>query len=420
MGREKDYAGKLRAKVGVRLTGRQTERFIKLCGLNGIELRRLQREADGKGYRFVMWADEFLLLRPYLKKTKCRARITNKEGASFYLKRRKKRWLFPVGILMGAGAMFALAQFIWRIDIEGNIRYTDDEIYRFLEAQDVEFGTLKASVYAAGLEEIIRDSFEEITWVSIQIEGTHMTVSVKEDDQLEAAVPETEPANVVATQEGTITSIVVRAGQTNLKEGDLITAGQILISGSVELKDDGGNITGTKQVHADGEIYASVSYQYEDSFLLSHEIREYQEETINGYGIVLGDFRVSLPVLGELGAYYDAVTERNQLYLGSDYYFPGYVEKTEYRSYVRRVENYTEEEVKLVAGERMDEFLAKLTEEGYEIQNSEFAVTIDQGVCHVVGSYSAISQIGQKQEISPDRSQDISSEQQPSISTDEA
>ena len=337
MGGENNYSGKLRAKVGVRLTGRETERFIKLCGLGGIELRRLAKEEDGKGYRFVMWADDFFQLRPYLKKTRCRARVISREGTPFYIKRQRKRWLFPVGLLMGSAFLFGLGQFIWKIDIEGNIYYTDDVMYRFLEEQNIKFGTLKASVYTAGLEEIIRDNFDEITWVSVQLDGTHMTVNIKEDDQLEAAVPETDISHIIATAEGVITSIVVRAGQTELREGDPIAAGQILISGDVQLKDDGGNITGTKQVHADGEVYASVSYQYEDSFLLSHEIREYQEKTINGYTLVLGDVYLPLPILGEIGTYYDAVTERSQLYLGSDYYFPAYLEKTVYRSYLRQV-----------------------------------------------------------------------------------
>lgn len=399
MSREKDYGGKLRAKVGVRLTGRQTERFIKLCGMNGIELRRLAKEDDGKGYRFVIWADEFLLLRPYLKKTKCRARVISREGAPFYLKRHRKRWLFPVGVLVGAAVLFGLSQFIWKIDIVGNVHYTDDVIYRFLEEQEVEFGTLKASVYTAGLEENIRNHFEDITWVSVQLIGTHMTVSVKEDDQLEAEVPETENSHIVAAREGIITSIVVRSGQTKLREGDTIAAGQILISGEVELKDDGGNVTGTKLVHADGEVYASVSYQYEDRFLLSHEVRDYQEETVNGYSLVFGNYRLPLPVLGEIGAYYDTVTERNQLYLGSDYYLPVYMEKTIYRSYLRRVEDYTEEEANAVAKERLDGFLAKLTEKGYEIQNSEIALVIENGVCSVTGSYTAISQIGQQETI---------------------
>lgn len=407
MSKKREYSGKLRAKVGVRLTGRQPERFIRLCGLNEIELRQLRREEDGKGYCFVMWADEFFLLKPYLKKTKCRARVTGREGAPFYLKRRRKRWLFPAGILLGVAFMAALTQYIWKIDIEGNVHYTDDVLYRFLEEQSVTFGTLKASVYTAGLEEAIRDQFDEITWVSVQLEGTHMTVNVKEDDQLSASAPETEPADIVAAQDGIITSMVVRAGQTGLREGDQISAGQILIFGNVELKDDGGNVTGTKQVRADGEVYASVSYQYEDSFLLSHEVREYQEGDVNGYALMIGSLRVPLPVIGDRGSWYDAVTERNQLYLGSDYYLPVYVEKTVYRTYLRRVETYTREEAGEIAEKRMEEFLAKLAGNGYEIEDSEFQVTIEQGVCRVNGSYRAISQVGQPQKIMEEPEQGV-------------
>lgn len=389
----------MRGKIEVRLTGRETERFIRLCGANGIELRRLRHEEEGKGYLFTMWADEFVLLRPYLKKTRCRARVTAKEGLPFYLKKRRRRWLFPVGLVLGAAFLFMLSQFIWKIDFEGNVRYTDDMLYRFLEEQDVTFGTLKSAVYAAGLEEAVRDHFTDITWVSVQLSGTRMIVSVKEDDQPKTEVIAQEPCHIVSTQEGIVTSIVVRTGQTELREGDQIAAGQILISGELELKDDGGNITGVQQVHADGEVYASVSYQYNDRFLLSHEIRTYRETNAHGYALVLGNRRIAIPVIGGLGDHYDVVTERSQLYLGSDYYFPCYLEKSLYRNYEFTAEDYTEEEAKELAKERMESYLAKLTENGYEIQSSEMSVTFESGECVVSGSFTAISQVGATVEI---------------------
>lgn len=398
------FTDSVRAKIEVRLTGRETERFIRLCGTNGIEFRRLRREEEGKGYLFTMWADEFTLLRPYLKKTRCRARITAKEGIPFYLKKRKRRWLFPVGVILGAAFLFMLSQFIWKIDFEGNVRYTDDMLYRFLREQEVTFGTLKSSVYAAGLEEAVRDNFTDITWVSVQLSGTRMVVSVKEDDQPKTEVTEQNPCHIVSTQEGIITSIVVRSGQTELKKGDAIAAGQILISGELELKDDGGNITGMKAVHADGEIYASVSYQYNDRFLMSHEIRTYGEETAYGYALVLGDTRIPIPVIGSLSDHYDVVTERSQLYLGSDYYFPCYLEKNLYRNYELTAENYTEEEAKQLAKERMESYLAKLAENGYEIMSSEMTVTFEGTVCLVSGEFTAVSQVGRKEalEVFPD------------------
>lgn len=387
----------IRGKIEVRLTGRETERFIRLCGANGIELRRLRREEDGKGFRFTIWSDEFVSLRPYLKKTRCRARITAKEGVPFYLKKRRRRWLFPVGVLLGAAFLFILSQFIWKIDFEGNVRYTDDTLYRFLAEQEVSFGTLKSSVYAAGLEEAVRDQFADITWVSVKLSGTHMVVSVKEDDQPKTEVNEQEPCHIVSTEEGTITSIVVRSGQTELKAGDPIMTGQILISGELQLKDDGGNITDTRQVHADGEVYARVSYQYSDRFLMSHEVRTYTGEESERYTLVIGDRRVSFPVIGTLGEHYDVVTERGQLYLGSDYYFPCYLEKRLYRNYELIVENYTEEEAHALAKDRMENYLDKLSQNGYEIQSSEMKVIFEGAVCVVSGEFTAVSEVGQKE-----------------------
>ncbi len=390
------YPSGVRGKIEVKLTGREPERLIRLCGNNEIELRRLRKENE-KEYFFTMWADEFVSLRPYLKKTHCRARITAKEGTPFYLKKRKRRWLFPVGLILGAVFLFVLSQFIWKIDVEGNVRYTDDSLYRFLETQKVAFGTLKTSVYTPGLEEAIRDNFPDITWVSVQMSGTRMIVNVKEDDQLKAEINEQTPCHVVSTQNGVITSIVVRSGQTELKQGDVIAAGQILISGELELKDDGGNITQTRAVHADGEVYASVSYRYSDRFLVSHEIRTYLEDDATQYSLMFGDFRLALPVFGNRSEHYDIVTEKNQLYLGSDYYFPCYLEKSLYRNYELKMEEYSEEEANELAKERMDRYLKNLEVNGYEISSSEMTVAFDGLECVVEGVFTAVSQIGKKE-----------------------
>lgn len=390
------FPAAVRGKIEVRLTGREPERLIRLCGNSGIELRRLRKEGE-KEYYFTMWADEFIKLRPFLKKTHCRARITAKEGTPFYLKRKKKRWLFPVGLLLGAAFLFMLSQFIWKVDIEGNERYTDDTIYRFLDTQNVSFGTLKSSVYAAGLEEALRDHFSEITWVSVQLSGTKMSVNVKEDDQPKVSENDDTPCHVISTQNGVITSIVVRSGETKLKQGDPITAGQILIFGELKLKDDGGNITETKVVHADGEVYAKVTYQYSDCFPLAHEIRTYHEGAVKQYALRIGNYRFALPKFGKIGKNYDVVTEKSQLYLGSDFYFPCYLETSNYRSYELIVEEYTSEEAEALAKERMENYLKKLEENGYEIETVEMTVTFDGQTAVVEGEFSAISQVGEKE-----------------------
>ena len=152
-------------------------------------------------------------------------------------------------------------------------------------------------------------------------------------------------------------------------------------------------------MRADGEVYASVSYEYEDSFLLSHEIREYAPDTVKCYSLVIGRHRITLPMFGNVSDRYDVITLRSQLYLGSDYYLPFYLETEEYRGYESRVRDYTEEEVKTVAAERFEAYLMSKEAEGYQITAQDTEVQVISGVCYVSGSYTAISQIGAWQSI---------------------
>ena len=68
-------------------------------------------------------------------------------------------------------------------------------------------------------------------------------------------VDEDEYCNIVSDKNGVITKINAQSGTANVKVGDTISEGDILINGWME-----GKYTGVRYVHAKGEIEARVWY----------------------------------------------------------------------------------------------------------------------------------------------------------------
>ena len=80
----------------------------------------------------------------------------------------------------------------------------------------------------------MREDFDEITWVAAAVKGNHLYISIKENDSFEGGIKSTEiPENIIASDDGTIESIITRSGTPLVKKGDNVEKGQVLVSGVV-------------------------------------------------------------------------------------------------------------------------------------------------------------------------------------------
>ena len=243
-----NLAGYLR----IRVEGYSPERFLNLCCYHGIFLWNL-RPAKG-AYEMNIRVRDFRRLRPMVRKSRAKVRITQKRGVPFFIHKYRGRKLFFTGSVIAICLIFLLSSFIWRIQIDGNLARTDEVLLSFLTEKGIACGMAKKNVDCDRIEKDIRMEYDDIIW----------------EAEAEA------PMDIVAEADGIIQKIITRKGNPLVREGSEVKKGEILVSGSVEVKNDSDEVTGYQYRVSDADIIAQTTVAYTD--ILDRLERYRQEE----------------------------------------------------------------------------------------------------------------------------------------------
>ena len=370
--------GYLLGYVTIEIEGYFMERFINLCNNQKIFLWNLQR-TNSTSMKVNMNIRDFKKIKEIAKKTKCRVKIKNKKGIPFLLHRYKKRKIFALFFVLILMAIFTLSNFIWNIEITGNETIPKEEIQQMLEKHHFAIGSCKIGLQTKNIIEQIRLERDDIAWVGIEIKGTNAIVKIVEADLKPDIIPEEEYCNLIATKEGMIVKVTAQNGTPLVKEGDLVTKGSILVGGWLE-----GKYTGTRYVHANGEVQAKVWYSQKVEVPLKQvkKVKTGNEE--NKYSVKINNFEINLSKGVSKFQNYDTIETSKKLKLFSDFYLPIEIHEKIYQEYEEQEITYTVEEAKQVgiqqAEQKLEEQIACIdqTKNEGQTQNREQAENTKQ------------------------------------------
>lgn len=234
--------------VVIHLSGYSPERFLNLCSRHGIVLWGLR--SVGAEYEMCISIGGFRKLRPLVHKTKTKVVILERHGLPFILYNYRSRKLFAVGAAGGLALLHVLSLFIWNIHVEGNYSLSDQVVLDYLESERIVHGMAKKDIHGEEIEAKLREHFPEITWTSAEVKGTRLIIHVQEnEDSVPEDVPENEPADLAASESGTVVSMIVRSGTPLVTEGMEVQKGDLLVQGRVEILNDAGEVANAYYVH---------------------------------------------------------------------------------------------------------------------------------------------------------------------------
>lgn len=398
--------------IRIHICGGSYERFLNLCANHQILLWNLCPVQ--KGYEADMYQRDFKNLFPIAKKCRTKVRIREKHGLPFFINRNRKRKMFMWGSLFCICFIYLLSCFIWRISIEGNVRLSRQTLLAYLQEAEAGYGTPKRSIDCKALATQMRNDFPNLTWVSVRMSGTGLFVNVQEntdDAVLNGEVSgmeipagsDNQEANVtcdlIADVSGEIVKMVTRRGKPLVKEGDTISAGDLLVRGELEITDDAGTVTAYQYCEADADIYVKTTYIYEDIFSFMHTESEYTGEKRNAWYIKIGKRSYGLDFGIQKFEQADIIGKETQLKILQDFYLPVSFCKITAHEYTKTIKTYTKKEAILLAEAKLQKFIKQNEQKGVQIFENDVKIETSMTACRAAGTITVIQKAGQRAEV---------------------
>ena len=131
--------------VTVRVEGGFPERVLNLCAARQINFWDLNWETP-ISFTFTMTRRSFRELKKHQGKLGAELQVVGREGLPYFARRFRRRYVLVAGLGLCMLLLLVGSFFIWDIQIEGNVRVSQEEIRRALDKYGVNMGTYSFSI----------------------------------------------------------------------------------------------------------------------------------------------------------------------------------------------------------------------------------------------------------------------------------
>lgn len=377
----------------ISIEGYYIERFINICKNNKIAIWNLKRDKE-INLEFNIGVRDFKEICKIAKKTRCKVKIARKKGLPFLLHRYKKRKIFILLLIIIVALIMLSSNFVWNVEITEENNNVLENIEQDLKEAGLETGKLKSKIDTKEIINKIRLKREDIAWMGIELKGTNAIVKLVKAEEKPEIINEEEYCNIVSDKEGIITKINAQSGTANVKVGDTIRQGDVLINGWME-----GKYTGIRYVHAKGEIEAKVWYTKHKKILYNTTERRETGNIEEKYQIKFNNFKINLYKTLSKFEIYDTIEAENKFKLFSDFYLPISINKITNKEVEEVQKKYSLEEAKNIGIQELEEELDKEIEDKDKIVNKNINTYENEDGVDVYVTYEVLENIGTNEKI---------------------
>lgn len=270
----------------------------------------------------------------------------------------RHRWGLVMGLVLAGMLLFLSTRFVWDVRITGNETMTETQVKETLAACGFGVGTSLKGLRVDQLQNRVLLADPRIAWISVNMTGTVAYVQIRETQAADAPPSET-PSNVVATRSGTVAWVEMGEGNLLVRAGDVVKAGELLVSGLYDSYTHGYRMT-----HATAKVYAYTAREMEVTVPLSYEKKVYttddtavfQEKILNFFGKSI-KFSKST---GNVGVLCDTIEEKVSWGVSADVGFPISTVTVTYVPYTLESAVRTPDEAEIMAYDLLAERLEEI------------------------------------------------------------
>ena len=385
-----------RGSVLYTVTGAFPERFLNLCAQNAVAFWGLEW-LDDHTLRLCFARKDAKKARTLAEKVMCEAKAARRVGVPFFLAKFRRRYAFLAGLALAVAAVCVLSRFILTIEVTSNRAVSTAVILSELNRQGVRVGAYGPSIDEKVVSQEALLRIPALSWMAVNLHGTRAEVIVREKVPKPDIVDRTVPSHVVSAATGIITHMEVLEGQPLFQEGDTVLAGEILISGVIDVPEPQYADTdlGTRITHAMGNVWARTWRTLEARIPLEAQVKRYTGEEVTRYSLGILDRRLNF--YGNSGISldkYDKITSSHSLTLPGGRVMPLVLRVERYRGYATEPVALDAEAARTLLEERLLERLDGLVGEDGEVLRTDFTVREENGILVVTLLAECREQIG--------------------------
>ena len=296
------------------------------------------------------------ILEACSQKTGCSMEILGWGGLPAFLRRFRRRQVWSAGVLCFAAGLYLLSSFIWTVEVEGNERLETEDLLSACEKMGLQPGAWKHGVDTEAVTKGLLMQFSDISWVSVGIKGTDVTIRLAETIEKAERIDRETPCDIIASADGVIVQITAERGTPMVQTGDVVKKGDVLISSELLIGLEGEEQR-TEYTAAEGAVTARIWQKLTEELPLQYEETIYSGVEKENHSIVFSEKELDIIHPDGAGKWEKAVLEEQPLALG-DFRLPLSLKKEIWKEYEILEKTRTMEETKSI----LEENLRKKTE----------------------------------------------------------
>ncbi len=268
---------KIPGKVKISLQGLNVEKFINYITNAGFFVLRAKRKEYNR-FELVVYSKDSQKIIENAQKFGYKIEIKSVFGfykiADFIF----KRFALIVSLIFCLSVYLFSNLFVWSININGINNLSKGEIITYLKENNIGVGKVKTNINAEELEKNLLNHFKQISLVSVYLYGNSVNINISE--RLSQSYLDYSP--ILSEYDGVVKEFTLVSGTSNLKVGDIIRQGDILVLPYII--DNAGK---KKSIKPQANIVVEVDF---NETIIYNENREILEDT----GVCTTSYNVSL------------------------------------------------------------------------------------------------------------------------------
>lgn len=227
------------------------ERFLNLCARQGVALWRIGRSEEF--FTAAIAVGRYEELRPIAKKAGVRLKVGKRHGLPFLWKRVTARKGLVAGMIIFMLTLQVFSLYVWSVQVTGNTSIPSEKILAEAKNLGLSPGALKSRLEYQELQRRLMIAFPEISWLSVNTQGCNIEIALEEQIQHPEAETKEKVSNLKASASGQVRKLEVTGGVLQVKVGDAVIKGQLLVSGIAE-----DAVGGTRMMRSTGKVIAET------------------------------------------------------------------------------------------------------------------------------------------------------------------